>query len=171
MDDDEVDLRTRSNNLHATHISALTKSQVQIPRDGYGVRSTIENQLCLIDYIFGSASHMYTQLAKLLAATNNQQHKLAFDSMIAKTPENSACFLQAIDIKLQLFLGSCVSATSVNDVNFEIMNYDEEIRKIMLQQSFSTQLPVPVQHIVTKLKNPNNGGKGNKYKGGGRGRS
>ena len=166
MGDEEVDLRSKSNNLTDSQISALTKSQARVPRDGYGVRSTIENQLCMIDYLFGKQSHMYIQLAKLLAATNGQQHKLAFDAMIAKTPENPACFLQAVDIKLQLFLGSCVSATSVNDVNYGILNFDEEIRKIMLQQSFSTQLPAQIQHIVTKLKNPNNGGKGNKNKGG-----
>ena len=168
MGDDEVDLRSRSNNLNDSQISALTKSQARVPRDGYGVRSTVENQLCMIDYLFGKQSHMYTQLAKLLAATSSQQHKLAFDAMIAKTPENPACFLQAIDIKLQLFLGSCVSATSVNDVNFEILNFDEEIRKIMLQQSFSTQLPALVQQIVTKIKKPHTGGgKGNnKNKGG-----
>ena len=80
MSEAELELRLKGKDLITpAHIQALTKSQVQIPNDGYVIRSTLENQLCLLDYIFGKTSHMYIQLEKLLATTKNQQYKRTFD--------------------------------------------------------------------------------------------
>ena len=149
----ELELRLKGKDLITpAHIQALTKSQVQIPNDGYVIRSTLENQLCLLDYIFGKTSHMYIQLEKLLAATKNQQYKRTFDEMTMKKPAFVASFLQAIDTKAQLFLGSCASASSVDQVNFGILDFDDEVNKIMLRQPFSTQLPQIVQQMVTTLE-------------------
>ena len=81
-----------------------------------------------------------------------------------KKPAFVASFLQAIDTKAQLFLGSCASASLVDQVNFGILDFDDEVNKIMLRQPFLAQLPQIVQQMVTTLESPNQG-KGNKNQG------
>ena len=71
----ELDIRLQIGVLSTSQINALTQSQVQIPRDGYILRSTLENHLCTIDYIFGKGSYLYAKVEMLLDATNkHQQH-------------------------------------------------------------------------------------------------
>ena len=154
MDSNEVALRLDSNNLKDAHISALTKSQVQIPEGGHGVRDTLQNHLYMLDFLFDKKSYLYGQLEKLLAATMNQQHRLAFDQMCHNNPDNVAKFLQSIDLKFQLFLGSCASAATVTDIDFDILEFSDEIRKIRLTHTFEAQLPLAVQQVVNKIKNP-----------------
>ncbi len=152
MGADEIKLRIEAQKLSEAQIKELTKSQVQIPTDGNGVRSTLENHLHTFDYLFGKGSHLYTMVATLYAGTI--KHKRAFDVMTTNNPEYVACLLQAVDVKVQLFLESCASAKTADEVDYEILDFKDEITSFKLRQPIHTQLPVLVQQIVDAAKSP-----------------
>ena len=64
------------------------------------MRSTLENYLFTLDYLFGKLSHVFTMVATLLAGTI--KHKRAFDIMTTNNPEYVASLLQAVDVKVKL---------------------------------------------------------------------
>ena len=156
-------MRIQSQNLSASQIQALTKSQVQIPTDGNGVRSTLENFLYTLDYVFGNKAHIYTSVAALFEGTN--KHKRAFDIMTTNNPDYVASLMQAVDVKVQLYFESCASATSADDVDYEILDFKDEITSFKIRQPLNTQLPVLVQQIVNSAKAPKTPNQGNPQKG------
>ena len=166
MGEEELALRIKSQNLSAAQIKALTKSQVQIPKNGYVLRSTLENHLCVIDYVFGKASYLYTAIADILTATNNYKRK--FEAMTENNPDYIASFMQGIDIRTQLFFESCASATSPNNIHFDALDFSEEIGSFIIQKTLATRLPTLIQQMVTTMEqNPSTlVTQGNKKKGG-----
>ena len=152
MGSDELELRIQSQKLSEAQILSLTKSQVLIPTDGNGVRYTLENYLFTLDYLFGKLSHVFTMVATLLAGTI--KHKRAFDIMTTNNPEYVASLLQAVDVKVQLFFESCASASSIGEIDYEILDFKDEITSFKLRQPLNTQLPVIVQQIVNAAKAP-----------------
>jgi hypothetical protein len=126
--------------------------------------------LCTIDYIFGKGSYLYAKVEMLLEATN--KHRQHFNIMTSEKPEYVAGFMQAIDIKIQLFLESCASATAPEGVNYEILDFGEEVSSFMLQRPLTTHLPIMVQQLVNALKSPNKiGSPGGNKKGAGGGKN
>jgi hypothetical protein len=152
MGADELKLRIEAQKLSEAQIKELTKSQVQIPTDGNGVRSTLENHMYTFDYLFGKESHLHTMVATLYAGTI--KHKRAFDVMTMNNPEYVASLLQAVDVKVQLFFESCASAKTVDEVDYEVLDFKDEITSFKLRQPLNTQLPVLVQQIVNAAKAP-----------------
>jgi hypothetical protein len=152
MGSEELELRIKSQNLSGAQIQSLTKSQVQVPNDGNGVCSMLENLLYTLDYVFGHTSYIYNKVAELLEGTN--KHKRAFDIMTTSNPEYVASLMQAVDVKVQLFFESCASATSAAEVDYEILDFKDEIILFKVRQPLNTHLPVIVQQIVASAKAP-----------------
>ena len=173
MGEAEVDLRIKTQTLSAAQIQSLTKSQAQVPRDGYMLRSTLENHLCTIAYIFGDNSYILDKLSEVFAATNKFKHE--FDEMTSDKPDYIASFMHSIDVRVQLFLKSCATAESTDDIDYEFLDFSEEIQSFVMNKALSTQVPRMIQQIVTAMKNPTapsqqnqaGGGGNNKNKGGG----
>ena len=152
MGSEELDLCIKTNNLTAAQIKSLTKSQVQVPAHGYMVRETLENHLYTIDFLFGDKSHIYCKLAWLIGET--KKHRRKFDEMFTNKPAYVACLLQAIDIKIQLFLESCSTAATVDEVNFAVLDFAKEANSFLLQEPLNTHLPLIVQQLVNAMNAP-----------------
>ena len=85
MGAEELNIRIKAGVFSAGQLTALTTSQAQLPRDGYVLRSTIENHLCAINFVFGGDSYLHHAIEGVLAATN--RYKQEFQSMTAENPD------------------------------------------------------------------------------------
>jgi hypothetical protein len=125
MTQDEFDIRKDSNNLSLLQIKAATHLQVQIPKDDKEFKATVENYLCILDFVLGKGSFAYAKINVLLQALNKK--KGAFKVIATFDSKFVASFMQVIDIKVKIFIKSCAKETQLKNVNFAILDFTEEV--------------------------------------------
>ena len=142
----EVELRKETNMLTAADIKKLTASQIQIPKDEHAFTATLENHMIVVDYLMSQDSLYYKSLEKLKVAIAD--NKAAFASMVASDKGYLVSLMAAIDVKAQLFFNSCAKASSIDKINFSILDLQSEIESFWFKRSINVQLPFQVAQIV-----------------------
>jgi hypothetical protein len=142
MSQDEFNIRKDCNNLSLAEIKAAMQSQVQIPKDDNEFKATMENFLCIVDFVLGKTSFVYAQLDGLLNTIN--KNKGAFKAVTTQNDRFIASLMQAIDIKSQLFFKSCAAEQTLDKVNFDHLNFADEVNCILTHKSIGISLPLVV---------------------------
>jgi hypothetical protein len=146
MTQDEFDLRKDSNNLSLAQIKSATHSQVQIPKDDNEFKATLENFLCIVDFVLGKDSFVYAKLNILLKAI--EKNKGAFKAVTTFDSKFVASLMQAIDIKVKIFIESCAKELLFSNVNFGIVDFTEEVNCILTRKSIGIALPPLIQQVL-----------------------
>jgi hypothetical protein len=144
MTQDEFDLCKNSNNLSLAQIKSATHSQVQIPKDDNDFKATLKNFLCIVDFVLGKDSFVYAKLNVLLQAIEKNNGSRAHRETYPVTTFDSkfvASLMQAIDIKVNIFIESCAKETLFSNVNFGFVDFTEEVNCILTRKSIGIVLP------------------------------
>ena len=146
MSQEEMSLRQKSNNMPLALIKNLTTSQIQIPKDDNDFIATLENFTAIVDFVLGTDSYVLSKVKKLSQAIN--KNKSAFKGVCASDKNFIPSLMQAIDIKIQLFIASCAQEDSIDDVNFRMLDFTDEVNCILTRKSIGIQLPTLVKQAM-----------------------
>ena len=146
MSSEELELRKVTQNLSNSEIQKVLTSQIMLPKDGYALKATIENLLCLIDFAFTSESLFYKGIDSILSAMT--KNPTTFNTMAAKDKSFIPKLMWKIDVKMHRFLESCTKAQKISDVNFQAINFTKEIDSILDSEQINIILPDSVSKIA-----------------------
>ena len=146
MSSEELELRKVTHNLSNSEIQKVLTSQIMLPKDGYALKATIENLLCLIDFAFTSESLFYKGIESILSAMT--KNPTTFNTMATKDKSFIPKLMWKIDVKMHRFLESCTKAQKISDVNFQAINFSKEIDSILDSEQINIILPDSVSKIA-----------------------
>ena len=146
MSQEEVSYRQKSNNMPLSLIKNLTTSQIQIPKDDNDFIATLENFIAVVDFVLGKDSYVLSRIQKLKKAID--KNKSAFKGVSTFDKEFIPSLMQAIDIKIQLFIASCAQEDDIEDVNFRILDFTDEVNCILTRKSIGISIPTLVRQAM-----------------------
>ena len=146
MSQEEVSYRQKSNNMPLALIKNLTTSQIQIPKDDNDFIATLENFIAVIDFVLGKESYVLSKVKRLAQAIN--KNKSAFKAVSTFDNKFIPSLMQAIDIKIQLFIASCAQEDDIDDVNFRILDFTDEVNCILTRKSIGISLPTLIKQAM-----------------------
>ena len=147
MTQEEATLRQKTNNMSLSIIKTLTTSQIQIPKDDNDFIATLENFMAIVDFVLGKDSFVLSKITKLSQAIN--KNKSAFKAVSTFDANFIPSLMQAIDIKIQLFIASCAKEESIEDANFRILDFTDEVNCILIRKSLNISLPPLVKQVLS----------------------
>jgi hypothetical protein len=146
MTQEEVIMRQKSNNMPLALIKNLTTSQIQIPKDDNDFIATLENFIAIVDFVLGKESFVLSKVKWLARAIN--KNKSAFKGVSTFDDEFIPSLMQAIDIKIQLFIASCAQEDDIENVNFRILDFTDEVNCILTRKSIGISIPALVKQAM-----------------------
>ena len=146
MSQEEVSYREKSNNMPLSLIKNLTTSQIQIPKDDNEFIATLENFTAVVDFVLGKDSYALSKIMKLKKEID--KNKSAFKAVSNSDNKFIPSLMQAIDIKIQLFFTSCAKENDIEEVNFRILDFTDEVNCILTRKSIMISLPALVKQAM-----------------------
>ena len=146
MSQEEATYRQKSNNMPLSLIKSLTTSQIQIPKDDNDFIATLDNFMALVDFVLGKNSYVLSKIKRLSQAIN--KNKSAFKAVSTFDETFIPSLMQAIDIKIQLFIASCAQEDNIEDVNYRILDFTDEVNCILIRKSIGISLPFLVKQAM-----------------------
>ena len=128
--------------------------------------ATLKNFTKEIVYTCGKDSFCFLKFDGLHDDLSKVERLLAI--MAATHHDFIASLMARIDIRFQSFLRSCAQATTLDKVDFSVLDFSDELSRIKLQERLSVTLPVSVAQIVASQHAPKpapGGGSPNRRKG------
>ena len=156
MQSKELDLCKQTKTLTEDQIAKLSKSKASLPKDFSDFLEMIENfekELCIIT---SNDSIISKNFAKVTNAILRNSH--VFKSRMECNKLFVTHFLQKIDLCIQCFLSSCTTNSNMDDLDWDVINFERDMDKILLH---SEDLIILVPVIIRKLLDTTNkdGGK------------
>lgn len=154
MTGEEYQVRVDTHNLSDAQLMKALSQKVQVPNNVYSFFTTYRNFLIELEYQFGELSLIFQKNQRFHDELSINERVVAI--MAASHPNFIASVMAKIDIRNQKFLRSCAKASSLRQVDFEALNFYDDINKISLQENLTVTLPVTVHQIVQSAsKSPN----------------
>jgi hypothetical protein len=101
----------------------------QIPKDNNEFQATLKNYLRILDFVLGIDSFAYAKLNVLLQAIN--KNKGDFKAVTTFDRKFVASLMQAINIKVKIFIESCAKEMQLKNFNFGILDFTKEVNCIL----------------------------------------
>ena len=144
----ELDLHKQMKNLTDDQISKLSKSKVSLPKDFSDFLEMIKNFAKELKIIMSSDSIIYKNFAKVTDTVSQNSH--VFKSHIKCNKLFITCFLHKVDLHIQCFLSSCTTESNMEALDWEAINFECDLDKILLH---SEDLIISIPAIIHKLIN------------------
>jgi hypothetical protein len=122
----------------------------RLPKDANNFQETLKNFLHLLGFLFNETSYIHWQVRALLQAT--KKHKYSFVAVTTGNHDYIASLMQMVDTKISQFLSSCANATE--DIDFEILDFADEIKCIQTRNSIGAALSLPIQRFLAQSTKP-----------------
>ncbi len=159
MTGEEYQVRVDTNNLSDAQLMKSISQKVQVPTNVYSFFTTYRNFIIELEYQFGGLSLICENNQRFHDELSMNERVVAI--MAASHPNFIASVMAKIDIRNQKFLRSCAKASLLREVDFEALNFYDNINKITLQENLTVTLPVTVHQIIQSAsKSPNQKGGG-----------
>jgi uncharacterized membrane protein YgcG len=152
MSEAEFNMRKELNTtVNAAQLASLTKSSIGIPTTLGDLKDTISNQTKLFSWITTENAHLFLVIFDFLKAMDTYHYAFA---ACVNEPSTQGLFIPAlmarIDRRFTNFMMSCQRATSIDQVEFHIWNFDSELDKIKLGDGMKAPIPQAVKSVITK---------------------
>jgi hypothetical protein len=144
---EELDLCKQTKNLTKDQIAKLSKSKVSLPKDFSDFLETVGNFAKELKIITsGDSSILYKNFTKVIDAIT--QNSCPFKSCIACNKLFITHFLYKVDLHIQCFLTSCTTMIKVAALNWEAIDFNSNMKKILI---YSKDIFVTIPSIIHQL--------------------
>lgn len=157
-----------THNLTVEQIKKLSTPTIQIPSTDQGLKDTVANHVKLVDFSMGTDATI--KLALQTLRTSLDTHSCAVAILVARDPTFIPGIMATVDNKVQMFLRSCTTATTTDEVSWEALDFSKEIQGIaqLMPTHGAVMVPLAVQRILDRPTRPGAGtdrGNGKRGKG------
>jgi hypothetical protein len=150
MSQEEQSLRLENKLLSDKEIKAMASTTPKLPKDANDFQETLKNLLHLLAFLFNETSYIYWQVRALLLAI--EKHKFSFVAVTTGNHDYIASLMQTVDTKISQYLSSCANATE--DIDFDILDFADEIKCIRTRKSIGAALSPPIQRLLAQSTKP-----------------
>lgn len=135
-------MQVEGTGIYAKEIKLATKQKILLPQDLQEYLHQMSNYWLLLHFIFGIESIIYKSFLKVVQHASNYEnkyegHQIAVDHFYPK-------IINFFDQRVQLFIGSCNSASSFGTINFGLLGFDEILQDI-IDGCVDVNLPIAIQ--------------------------
>jgi hypothetical protein len=123
-----LDFAVQSNNLTNKDIEKMVYSHPYIPSEPYLFIAQIQNFHAVLCDCLGEKSLIAISIEDVIAHYN--KNELLYYNIFAQEPHFSVWFLNQIHFKIQQIIHQCASASSVQDVQFNMFTLEDELKSI-----------------------------------------
>jgi hypothetical protein len=99
-----------------------------------------------LDFVLGKDSYVLSKVKRLSQAIN--KNKSVFKAVSLFDESFIPSLMQAIYIKIQLFIALCAQEDNIKDVNFRILDLTNEVNCILIRKFIGISLPSLVKQAM-----------------------
>ena len=99
-----------------------------------------------MDFVLGKKLYVLSKIKRLSQAIN--KNKSAFKAVSTFDETFIPSLMQAIDIKIQLFIALCAQEDNIEDVKYRILDFTNEVNCILIRKSIGISLPSLVKQAT-----------------------
>ena len=140
---------TEGQGLDTSEIKLATKQKISIPSTYHDLQTQMENFQLLLEFIFGASSILYKQFSLVVTHLRSFEHE--YEERIQTHQRFIAKFISFVDRRIQLYLESCATASSVDKIAVSLINFDT-ITQSIVDGTFSMDLPTILLNALEPSK-------------------